>query len=97
MHERRRTVGITPRAARALTGYSWPGNVRQLRRVVREAVSRADVVDVQHLAPEVLDSGTRTLTRLERLEHQSATILFLSAANMFANAVTVVVAVLALI
>lgn len=68
LHERRRTVGLTPRAARALTGYSWPGNVRQLRRVVREAVSRADVVDVQHLAPEVLDSGTRTLTRLERLE-----------------------------
>ncbi len=26
------------------------------------------MVDVQHLAPEVLDSGSRTLTRLERLE-----------------------------
>ena len=68
LHDRRRTVGVTPRAARSLTGYTWPGNVRQLRRVVREAVSRADVVDVQHLAPEVLDSGSRTLTRLERLE-----------------------------
>ena len=67
-YERHREVTVTARAARALTGYSWPGNVRQLRRVVREAVSRADVVDVQHLAPEVLDSGSRTLTRLERLE-----------------------------
>ena len=66
--ERHRAVAVTARAARALTAYSWPGNVRQLRRVVREAVTRADVVDVQHLAPEVLDGGTRVYTRLERLE-----------------------------
>ncbi|SNS96328.1 regulatory protein, Fis family [Geodermatophilus pulveris] len=66
--ERHRAVTVTARAARALTAYSWPGNVRQLRRVVREAVSRADVVDVQHLAAEVLDSGSRALSRLERLE-----------------------------
>ncbi|MGK5115015.1 helix-turn-helix domain-containing protein [Geodermatophilus sp. CPCC 205506] len=66
--ERRRPVAFTPRAARALTGCAWPGNVRQLRRVVREAVARADVVDLHHLAPEVLDGGGRALTRLERLE-----------------------------
>jgi hypothetical protein len=35
--------------------------------------------------------------RLKHLEHQSATVLFLSAANMFANAVTVIIAVLALV
>ena len=66
--ERHRAVAFTPRAARALTGYGWPGNVRQLRRVVRDAVTRADVVDVHHLAPEVLDGGTRPLSRLERME-----------------------------
>jgi hypothetical protein len=66
--ERHRTLAFSPRAARALTGYSWPGNVAQLRRVVREAASRADVIDVQHLAPEVLDGGRRSLTRLETLE-----------------------------
>ncbi len=67
-HERHRDVSFTPRAARALTGYGWPGNVAQLRRVVREAVARADVVDVHHLGPEVLDGGGRPLSRLERLE-----------------------------
>jgi sigma-54 dependent transcriptional regulator, acetoin dehydrogenase operon transcriptional activator AcoR len=66
--ERHRAVEVTSRAARALTGCAWPGNVRQLRRVVREAVSRADVVDLHHLAPEVLDGGSRPLGRLERLE-----------------------------
>ncbi len=66
--ERHRSVPFTPRATRALTGYGWPGNVAQLRRVVREAVTRADVVDVHHLAPEVLDGGTRPLSRLQRLE-----------------------------
>jgi hypothetical protein len=66
--ERHREVSFTPRAARALAGCGWPGNVAQLRRVVREAVARADVVDVHHLAPEVLDGGGRPLSRLERLE-----------------------------
>ena len=66
--ERRREIAFTARAARALAGYHWPQNVRQLRRVVRDAASRADVVDVHHLAPEVLDGGRRSLTRLERLE-----------------------------
>ncbi|WP_245159649.1 helix-turn-helix domain-containing protein [Blastococcus sp. CT_GayMR19] len=66
--ERHRDLSFTPRAARALTSYHWPENVRQLRRIVRDAASRADVIDVQHLAPEVLDGGRRTLTRLERLE-----------------------------
>jgi transcriptional regulator with AAA-type ATPase domain len=68
LQERRRTLEFTPRAGRALTACSWPGNVRQLRRVVRDAAARADVIDVQHLAAEVLDGGRRTLTRLERLE-----------------------------
>ena len=31
-------------------------------------MTRADVVDVHHLAPEVLDGGSRPLSRLERLE-----------------------------
>ncbi|MGY1704524.1 helix-turn-helix domain-containing protein [Geodermatophilus sp. SYSU D00697] len=66
--ERHRAVGFTARAARALTACAWPGNVRQLRRVVRDAAARADVVDVHHLPPEVLDGGGRPLTRLERLE-----------------------------
>ncbi|WP_346623805.1 helix-turn-helix domain-containing protein [Blastococcus montanus] len=66
--ERHRPVEFTARAARALTSCSWPGNTRQLRRVVREAVARTDVVDVHHLAPEVLDGGSRVLSRLERLE-----------------------------
>ncbi|MFI5954492.1 helix-turn-helix domain-containing protein [Cryptosporangium sp. NPDC051539] len=65
---RRREVTFTPRAAAALTAYHWPGNATQLRRVVRDAVLRATVVDLHHLAPEVLDRGSRPLTRLERLE-----------------------------
>lgn len=66
--ERRRPISFTARAARALITYHWPENARQLRRVIRDAASRTDVVDVHHLAPEVLDGGRRRLTRLERLE-----------------------------
>jgi sigma-54 dependent transcriptional regulator, acetoin dehydrogenase operon transcriptional activator AcoR len=66
--ERHRAIGFTARAAHALTACSWPGNVRQLRRVARDAAARADLVDVHHLPPEVLDAGGRPLSRLERLE-----------------------------
>ncbi|WP_448616851.1 helix-turn-helix domain-containing protein [Modestobacter sp. URMC 112] len=65
---RHRDVEFTPRALRALAAHSWPENVRELRTVVREAVARTDVVDLQHLPPSVLSSGPRSLTRLEQLE-----------------------------
>ena len=65
---RHRDVQFTPRALRALATHAWPENVRELRTVVREAVSRTDVVDLQHLPPSVLSSGPRSLTRLEQLE-----------------------------
>ena len=66
--ERHRPLDFTPRAARALTAYHWPENVRQLRRIVRDAAARADLIDLHHLPPEVFDGGRRVLTRLERLE-----------------------------
>jgi hypothetical protein len=65
---RRRSLTFTPRAAAALTAYHWPGNVAQLRRVVRSAASRATVVDLHHLDPEIFDEGGRRLSRLERSE-----------------------------
>ncbi|MDR7303738.1 GAF domain-containing protein [Haloactinomyces albus] len=65
---RGREVRFTPAAARALRTYHWPDNSEQLRRVVREAAARSDVVDTRHLPPEVLCGPTRTLTRIETLE-----------------------------
>lgn len=51
-------------AAQALTNYHWPENTRQLRRIVRDAVSRTDLVDVRHL-PGLLFAGTsRRLSRM---------------------------------
>ncbi|MBA8824242.1 energy-coupling factor transporter ATP-binding protein EcfA2 [Saccharopolyspora lacisalsi] len=65
---RNRRVRFTPKAARTLRTYHWPDNVAQLRRVVREAANRSDVVDTRHLPPEVLCGPTRTLTRIETVE-----------------------------
>ena len=49
---------ITPAAIEALTGYSWPGNVRDLRNVIQSAYILADeIIDVDSL-PEAV-----TLTR----------------------------------
>ena len=65
---RGREIGITPAAQTALRGYGWPGNIRELEQVVRQAASRADVIDVRHLAPDVLAGSTHRLTRIEAFE-----------------------------
>jgi DNA-binding NtrC family response regulator len=42
--------GFSPSATEAMLAYRWPGNVRQLRSVVRRAVLMAeDVISVEHL------------------------------------------------
>ena len=51
---------ITPDALKALCAYDWPGNVRQLRSVVFDAVNRFP--DVEHLVPGHLRLGARTET-----------------------------------
>ncbi|GAA1615088.1 helix-turn-helix domain-containing protein [Actinoplanes couchii] len=65
---RHRPAVFTPRAVAALTAYHWPGNTRQLRRIVRDAANRATTIDLQHLSTELLDGPARQLTRLETLE-----------------------------
>jgi len=65
---RGREVELTPAAARALTAFDWPGNVRQLRRVLREAAAKADRIDLHHLAPEVFTGPGHPLSRLQAVE-----------------------------
>jgi two-component system, NtrC family, response regulator len=42
--------GLSPRAMTALTEYSWPGNVRQLKNWIEQALvlSEGDLIDLQH-------------------------------------------------
>lgn len=65
---RGREVQFTPTAARALRTYHWPDNAKQLHRVARAAAATCDVIDTQHLPPEVLCGPSRTLTRIETVE-----------------------------
>ncbi|WP_405421393.1 helix-turn-helix domain-containing protein [Pseudonocardia alni] len=67
-HFARDGVTFTDAAARALRTYSWPGNVEQLRRTVRDAAARSSLVDVRHLPPELLATRSGSLTRIESLE-----------------------------
>ncbi|WP_433870340.1 GAF domain-containing protein [Saccharopolyspora sp. CA-218241] len=66
--DRGRSAGFTATAARALRHYDWPGNVRQLRRIVRETAPAAEVIDVHHLPPEVFTGPGRPLSRLQAIE-----------------------------
>jgi DNA-binding NtrC family response regulator len=56
----KKVTGLKPQALAALMGYSWPGNVRQLRNVVENmVVMSADQpeIDVSALPAEVRPSG----------------------------------------
>jgi DNA-binding NtrC family response regulator len=66
-HERalkKKTLGLTRDALRALLQFSWPGNVRQLSNVCSSLVTHAlpgawlDVADIGRLRPDVL-SGSK--------------------------------------
>ena len=65
---RGRDVQITAAAAQGLRGYAWPGNVEQLVSVIREAVTRGDVVDVRHLPADLFSGSSHRLSRIERFE-----------------------------
>jgi sigma-54 dependent transcriptional regulator, acetoin dehydrogenase operon transcriptional activator AcoR len=69
------TARVGHRAMVALTNYAWPGNIKQLERVLEHAVRacRGSDIRVEHLGPEIYASahGRRTLTRLESLEREA--------------------------
>lgn len=48
--------GFTPAALRALATYDWPGNLRELARIVDAALTRAGggAIDVPHIPPSIL-------------------------------------------
>jgi transcriptional regulator with GAF, ATPase, and Fis domain len=80
-HERalkKKTLGLTRDALRALLQYSWPGNVRQLSNVCLCMVTHAppgasiDLPDLRRLQPEVL-SGPRNPNPEAYLESEDAT------------------------
>jgi len=50
-----KVTGFTSAAMNILTGYEWPGNIRQLRNAVRTMVVMCDrdQIDVQDLPPEI--------------------------------------------
>ncbi|MBE3143242.1 MAG: sigma-54-dependent Fis family transcriptional regulator, partial [Planctomycetes bacterium] len=64
-----KVAGFTDAAANILASYEWPGNIRQLRNVIRTMVvmSDRDKLDVQDLPPEInrvrqLPGGSTSLT-----------------------------------
>lgn len=65
---RGRDLGFTPAAERVLRDASWPDNVDQLARVVRDAGRLTDVVDVRHLPADLRRASAHRLTRLESVE-----------------------------
>ena len=71
-------TGFTPGAAERLTGFDWPGNVRQLQNEVQRAVLLCEgkLVDAPDMSVACVDvaedrTGDTSFTRLEALERNA--------------------------
>jgi DNA-binding NtrC family response regulator len=74
--ENKTVIGFTPEALSMLTGYSWPGNVRQLENTIFRAVvlcdsDRLDVVDFPQIASAM---NVNPRERLAGVPHASASV-----------------------
>lgn len=71
------TVGMSPDATAVLQGWSWPGNLRELRDVVRAAAQRANGgrIDVTHLPLALRKSVTEVKAASTAAKAQSAATL----------------------
>ncbi len=54
---KRQILGLNEDAAKQMTAYVWPGNIRELQHAVEHAfvLCREDVIDTRHLPPELQD------------------------------------------
>ncbi|MET0453752.1 MAG: helix-turn-helix domain-containing protein [Mycobacterium sp.] len=66
-------VRLSSAAMRQLCKYSWPGNVEELREVLRDVVGRqrSGVVEVDQLPPTVRALSRHMLTQIEALERDA--------------------------
>jgi sigma-54-dependent transcriptional regulator len=68
-----RQVRLTPAAIRRLAGYSWPGNIRQLRSVIKRVVllgSEGHDVTPEKLELENAEVPTTLIQELEQAERR---------------------------
>ncbi len=68
------SVHLTPAALAALSGHPWPGNLRELRAVLRHAAARRSTgaVTVEDLPEQYRTGGpTHHLAPMERAEHDA--------------------------
>ncbi|MCH5642346.1 helix-turn-helix domain-containing protein [Gordonia sp. ABSL49_1] len=70
---RGRELTVSGEAMRQLSKYSWPGNVAELRQMLREVVThqRRGVITVKQLPPTCRSLSRHTLTRIEALERDA--------------------------
>lgn len=70
-----RELAVSPAALSQLARHPWPGNVLQLRDVLRRIVTakRSGTIELTDLPPECMSVGRRTLTPLEALERDAIT------------------------
>ena len=55
---KKRIQDLSPESTQLLAGYSWPGNIRELRNVLERAfiLCEGERIEIEHLPPELLSA-----------------------------------------
>ena len=70
----REVRGFTPDALKLLTAYHWPGNIRELRNVVSQAVilTQSGIIEQEHLPEKLTDLPVEPLVESTKLSMPNA-------------------------
>ena len=73
----RNMQGIDAAAAKQMTSYDWPGNIRELQHAVEHAfvMCRGEIIGLEHLPPELQDSAEPLLPETSTEEDESTRII----------------------
>jgi len=68
----RAAMSVSSEAMNQMLDYSWPGNIRELQNAIQYAFvkCKGDVIQVQHLPPEIISSINRPIKPPSRRRHK---------------------------
>jgi PAS domain S-box-containing protein len=74
---KRQVQGVNAAAVEHMTGYDWPGNIRELQHAVEHAfvLCRDEVIDLKHLPPELHDFARSTEPLVDEPDDEVARIV----------------------
>lgn len=73
----RQVQGLDEKAVQYMTGYDWPGNIRELQHAVEHAfvLGRSEFLGLEHLPPEIMETEDSLVAKVDQPEDETGRIV----------------------